>query len=260
MVALNEVIEYLEKLAPGELAESYDNVGLLVGDSNIKVSKVIISLDTDEMVAKKATQLGAELIISHHPLLFKPAKSITKQDSLGKTLYSLIQNNISLYAMHTNFDSVAGGLGDYFLNCACGVKASGSLEGEFPNGIGRIAELEQEITFGELLDKIKKGLCIEKIRYVGDENQRIKTVAACNGGGADLVYNAYRMGADVYISGDLKYHHARHAYENGHCLVEVPHYEAEIIFCKYLSELLNGQFGEKCEFLVCENENPWKIK
>ncbi len=260
MIALNEIIEYLEELAPKHLAEDYDNVGLMVGDKEASVSKVVISLDTDEKVADFATKNGAQLVISHHPLLFKPAKSITKGDSLGRTIYNLIKNDISLYAMHTNFDSVSGGLGDYFLKAACGVRAYDSIEGEFPDGIGRIAKLDREITFGELIDRIKKGLLINSIRYVGDENMPVKTIAACNGGGADLIFSAYSMGADVYISGDLKYHHARYAYENNRCLIEVPHYEAEIIFCEYLSELLNKKFKEKCEFLVYKNENPWKIK
>ncbi len=260
MIALNEIIAYLEELAPKHLAEDYDNVGLMVGDKEALVSKVVISLDTDEKVADFAAKNGAQLVISHHPLLFKPAKSITKSDCLGRTIYNLIKNDISLYAMHTNFDSVSGGLGDYFFKTACDVEAYDSIEGEFPDGIGRIAELSKEITFGELIDRIKKGLLINSIRYVGDENMPVKTIAACNGGGADLIFGAYSMGADVYISGDLKYHHARYAYENGRFLIEVPHYEAEIIFCEYLSELLNKKFKEDCEFLVYKNENPWKIK
>lgn len=261
MVELKEITAYLDMLAPASLAEDYDNVGLLVGDKDSRINRLLVSLDTDEYVCREAAERGAELIISHHPLLFRPAKAIVKQDSAGKTIYGLITSGISLYAMHTNFDSVSGGLGDYFLDCACGVKPFNCIEGEFPNGIGRIAHLETETTFGELMDHIKRNLGMKQMRYVGERDTIIKTVAACNGGGADLAYSAYSMGADVYLSGDLKYHHARYAYENGLCLAEIPHYEAEIIFCRHVAALLKAHFKDRCEILISEqNKNPWKIK
>lgn len=261
MAELAEIMTYLERLAPPALAEDYDNVGLLIGDEHAEVTKVLISLDTDESVAREAAELGAQLVLSHHPLIFRPAKNIIKQSGFGRTVYTLIQNNISLYAMHTNFDSVSGGLGDYFLAQICPQKAFGCMEGEFPNGIGRIAELKDNIPLAVLLEKIKQNFGMEQIRYVGSENTPVRKIAVCNGGGADFTDTAAQMGADVYISGDFKYHHARFAYENRLCLVEIPHYEAEIIFSRYLRERLNKEFDRGIEFIVSEkNRNPWNIK
>lgn len=260
MVELKEITAYLDRLAPASLAEDYDNVGLLVGDKEAHIHRLLVSLDTDEHVCREAAERGAELIVSHHPLLFRPAKTIVKQDCIGKTIYSLITSGVSLYAMHTNFDSVSGGLGDYFLHLACGAEPFGCIEGEFPNGIGRIARLETETTFGEMLDRIKSNFGMKQIRYVGERDTKIRTVAACNGGGAELAYAAYAMGAEAYLSGDLKYHHARYAYENGLCLAEIPHYEAEISFCRLAAEMLQARFRNQCEILISEqNKNPWKI-
>lgn len=260
MIELNEIISYLEQIASPDLAEDYDNVGLMVGNKDAKISKVLISLDTDEKTVEKALECGADLIISHHPLLFKPAKSITDQTSIGRIIYSLIQNGINLYAIHTNFDSASNGLGDYFLKTACCATACDCIDGEFPNGIGRIAKLDSALTLGQLIDVVKKGLNLSSVKFVGNENKLINTVSVCNGSGADMLFDAYSKGADVYITGELKYHHARYAYENDLCLIEVPHYEAEIIFCKYLADILKDKFSQKCEFLIYQNENPWKVK
>ena len=258
MVTTKELCDYLDTLAPSALAEDYDNVGLLIGDCEAEISKILISLDTDASVVGEAKRLGADLILSHHPLLFHPVKQIVKQDAIGNTVIQLIQNGIQLYAMHTNFDSVKNGLCDYFLKTACGAEPCQSIEGEFPDGIGRIAELPKTILLSDLLVVLKDRLHMEHVRFVGNESQTITKLAVCNGGGADLIYDAYRLGADVYISGDFKYHHARCAHENGRALIEVPHYEAEILFCDYLAEILQAHFGDKCEFFVYKNENPWK--
>lgn len=260
MVTLKELTEYLELIAPSALAESYDNVGLLIGDENAKINKVLISLDTDEQVAKEASELGVQLILSHHPLIFHPVKNILKSSSFGRTAYALIQNNISLYAMHTNFDSVSGGLCDYFLQQICSQKAVASLEGEYPNGIGRIAVLPEHVSLAGLLQRIKQNMNVGQLRFVGDENLAVKRIAVCNGGGADLIYSAAKAEADVFVTGDLKYHHARFAYENGMGLIEIPHYEAEIIFCRYICERLKKHFTDRVDFFVSQkNVNPWNI-
>ncbi len=258
MVSFKEFTDVLEEIAPPELAEDYDNVGLLIGDKNVGISKVLISLDTDLKTVEHAVKIGADMVLSHHPLLFRPLKQILCQDSIGKTAIELIRNNIQLYAMHTNFDSVKNGLCDYFLNTICRALPLASIEGEFPNGIGRIAKLPQKISLFELLGQVKQNLQLKTIRFVGDENAEVETIAVCNGGGADLIYDAFQKCADVYITGDLKYHHARYAYECERMLIEVPHYEAEILFCRYLANHLREKFGDRCEFVFYENENPWK--
>ncbi len=258
MVKLNKILEFLSNLAPFEYAESYDNIGLLVGDKEREINKVMITLDADEKVVNDAFKKECELIISHHPLIFTPLKKIITDDSISRTVIDLIKNDISLISMHTNFDSVESGLCDLFLDKVADTKQRIALHGDEINGCGRIAELKNSTTLMNLLNIVKKEFNLNSLRYIGNKEKKIEKIAVCNGGGADFIYNAKEMGADVYISGDIKYHHARFAYENDISLIEVPHYEAEIIFCKYLKEILEKHFRNKLDICVTDkNINVW---
>ncbi|MBQ3181521.1 MAG: Nif3-like dinuclear metal center hexameric protein [Clostridia bacterium] len=259
MVELNKIMDFLCGFAPTEYAESYDNVGLLVGDKNKQVKKVLITLDADQSVIDDAVQKECDLVISHHPLIFTPLKRIVTGNSTTETVISLIKSDICLISMHTNFDSVASGLCDLLLDKIADTKERVSIEGDEVNGSGRIAELVNMATLSDVLNKVKKEFSLDKIRYVGELESKIYKIAVCNGGGADFIYTAKDMGADVYISGDIKYHHARFAYENGISLIEVPHYDAEIIFCEYMKDLLKKEFGNDLDILITDkNKDVWK--
>ncbi len=259
MVTISEIVAFLHSFAPPALAESYDNVGLLIGDKEQEIKKILVTLDTDEAVAKEAAEVGADLIVSHHPLIFKPLRRIVKEDAVSRTAVSLIQNNIALFAMHTNFDSVRMGLCDLFLDKIGETKHRMPIEGAEVDGAGRIAELVTATEAKTLLAKIKKEFHLPLVRFVGDGNRTISRIAVCNGGGADFVYQAKEMGADGYISGDIKYQHARYAHENGMVLVEVPHYSAERIFIDYAAEILEKQFASQVEIIKAKtNVDIWK--
>lgn len=255
MVNLKEITDFLFSIAPVCLAEDYDNVGLLVESENTEIESVLISLDTDNKVVSEAQEKGCDMIISHHPLIFKPIKKIKKDDAV----FSLVKNNIALFAMHTNYDAVHGGLCDVLLNKICDCKDISPLVGEETDSIGRMAELKEEVAFSDFCERVKKVLGIDSLKIVGDKEKKIKTVAICNGGGADFVYDAKDKGADLYISGDFKYHHARFCYENDMALLELTHYDAEIIFVEALAQMIEKEFGEKLNVLKsAENINPWK--
>ncbi len=259
MVNLQEITAFLNDFAPHVLAEDYDNVGLLVGDSTKEIHKVLVTLDADEAVAMEAMKTCADLILSHHPLIFKPLRRVTYDDSVARTTIALIKHDIALFSMHTNFDSVKSGLGDLFLDKIGKTKNRVPLDGDGENGIGRIATFLESTTLAQLLGRIKETFSLPNVRFVGDEAKIVNTVAVCNGGGADLVYLAKQLGADCYISGDLKYQHARFAYENGIALIEVPHYSAEKIFCEYAANLLRKKFENKLEVIEAKtNINVWK--
>ena len=259
MVKLNDILDFLCDFAPMEYAESYDNVGLLIGDKNKEIKKVLITLDVDEKVADDAESIGCELIISHHPLIFTPLKTITQDNSISKTVIKLIKNDISLISMHTNFDSVSSGLCDLFLDKIVTTKERTAIEGDEVNGAGRVAELTDEKTLLDVINNVKKAFKLDNLKYIGDLDRKITKIAVCNGGGADFIYKAHELGAQVYISGDLKYHHARFAYENGISLIEVPHYNAEIIFCEYVYNLLSKQFGNDADILITDkNTDVWR--
>ena len=255
MAELNKIIDFLKSFAPFELAEDYDNVGLLVGDKNKEIKKIMITLDVDEKVVENAKERGCDLIISHHPLIFSPLKRVVSDDSCARSVIALIKNDIALVSVHTNFDSADSGLCDLFLDKIVEVKNRTSID---INGIGRIADLCCECELSEILVKVKDEFNLSAFRYVGDKNKKISKIAVCNGGGADFVYSAKEKGADLYISGDIKYHHARFAYENDIALIEVPHYNAEIIFCEYMKELLEKEFKDTFELVITdENKDVW---
>ncbi len=243
VVTLEKLMAYLETIAPLSLAEDYDNVGLLVGDRQAKVSRVLVSLDTDADVVAEAAEQGCELILSHHPLLFHPVRHILYDEAAGETLRRLVGGGMALYACHTNLDAAEGGLCDYLLQKMGITDIRHSLtDAARRDGIGRVAVLERAMTLGDLMEQIRDALSLPSLRYVGDPDELVQTVGICNGGGGDLVEDAYRMGCDLYISGDLKHHHGRFAYENNLALLELTHYDAEICFCDLMRELLTGRF------------------
>ncbi len=259
MVTIDRIVEFFETFAPANFAEDYDNVGLLIGDKNKKINKVLITLDADEAVVKDAVDKGCDLIISHHPLIFKPLKRVVSDDSISRTVIKLIKNDISLISVHTNFDGVKFGLCDLFLDKIADTTGRCAIEGDADNGSGRMAEIKDEKTLSEILSKIKDQFSLENLNYVGNTDKIIRKIAVCNGGGADFLYTAKDAGCDLFVSGDFKYHHARFAYENEIALVYVPHYNAEIMFCEYVKELLEKEFKESIEVCVTDkNTDVWK--
>lgn len=259
MVTTDKIVEFLEKFAPAQFAEDYDNVGLLIGDKNKKINKVLITLDADEAVVRDAVELGCDLIISHHPLIFKPLKRVVSDDSISRTIIELIKNDISLISVHTNFDGVKSGLCDLFLDKIADTKERCAIEGDTDNGSGRMAEMKEAKTLSEILSTIKEKFSLESLNYVGNADKEIRKIAVCNGGGADFLYQVKDAGCDAFVSGDFKYHHARFAYENDIALVCVPHYNAEIMFCEYVKELLEKEFKESIEIYVTDkNIDVWK--
>ncbi len=260
MVKLNKIVDFLDSFAPFDFAESYDNVGLLVGDKDKEINRVLITLDADKEVINDAKSKNCDLVISHHPLIFKALKRVVSDDAVSKTLMTLIKNDISLVSVHTNFDSVKFGLCDLFLDKIIKTKNREALSGDSENGIGRIADLCEAATLEDILNSVRGEFDISNLRYVGDKNRVIKRIAVCNGGGAEFVYDAKEMGADLYVSGDIKYQHARYAYENDITLIEIPHYNAEIIFCQYLKEILEKEFENSIEILVTDkNKDVWSV-
>ncbi len=256
MVSLKQLTAFLETVAPVDLAESYDNVGLLIEGMSEDVHKVLVALDADENTVQQAEEQGIDLIISHHPLIFKPLTRLTESTGNERTVRRLLQKGIGLYAMHTNFDAAENGLCDLFLDSFGDFQNRSAFSGE-EFGIGRIGELAQPCSLEELLKRGQKSFQGATLSYVGDLSNSVSKMAVCNGGGGDLIYDAHTLGAEVYISGDFKHHHARFAVENGLNLISVSHYDAEIGFCKFLKEKLTEAFGDSLQVTVSQEKNPW---
>ncbi|MDD6307948.1 MAG: Nif3-like dinuclear metal center hexameric protein [Clostridia bacterium] len=238
---VSDIVSVMEKYAPPALAEGFDNVGLMVGEMCAPVTTVLLSLDVGMEVAVEAKAVGAECIISHHPLLFDAPKQITDETPQGRLLLYLIQNRIAVYSAHTNLDSVSGGLNDLAANML-GLKQLAPIIGEAGEGLGRIGQLPAEMTVSELADQIKNLYKLPCIRYSGDGNKKIASVALCTGGGGSLVKDAIAKNCEVYISGDISYGKAREAHAAGMAIIELGHYESECIVVDLMEKILTD-FG-----------------
>lgn len=239
MVHLSKITDKLEQNFPLCNACSWDNVGLLVGNRDISVSKVLVALDFDINVACEAKDLGAQLIITHHPVMFSPINKITSDTPAGRALLFLIENGIALYSAHTNLDCSPGGINDYLVNLYGFENMRHSdieLGKEF--GLGRISDLPSPMTLKELASHIGKTLNLEHIYYIGRDDAIIRTAFTCSGSGGSLI--SPEKDADVFITGDIKYSGARDFHELGLNVIYAGHYDTEIhtteIFRKILAD------------------------
>ena len=343
---LKTLVKKIESKYPLNLAYDWDNVGLLVGDFDLEVNKVMVSLEANENVIEEAIKNNVDLIVTHHPFIFKKLNKINTADLKGRLIHKLIKNDIALYSMHTNFDIAFDGLNDYFMeimgfenskileetnsevlyklavyvpathidivkdvlgksgaghignysHCSFSSEGKGNfkpLEGSNPFignsgeietveeikietivpkrilggviskmisahpyeevaydlyrlenkgnsvGLGRISKLDKETNLEELCNLIKEKLDMKHIRVVGNLETKINKVAVVTGSGSDMVKKAQRSGAQVLISGDVKYHEAQDILDMGMCLIDCGHFESENIFKDVMKRFLD---------------------
>ncbi len=351
------VIDALEKMAPRYLAEEWDNVGLLIGSPSATVHKVLTCLDVTQAVADKAIEKGAELIVAHHPPIFRAIKKLRTDSYLGKLLTKIIKNDVAVYAAHTNLDSASGGVNDILaeklalkdigafvdgyreellklsvfvpedyadaVRRAIG-KAGAGFTGKYSDcsfssigegrftaregarpfignlnesacvrevkietilparqgdrvvramlkahpyeeaafdlialkntgrawGLGRVGRLETALPLREVAKLVKDALQLENVRFVGDAAKPVQKVALCSGSGAEFLSKASFMGADVYITGDVKYHEAQRALELGISLIDAGHFGTEFPIAAALQNYLKK----------CSQDAKWDVE
>lgn len=360
-MVVSEITKYLESIAPLGSQESYDNSGLIVGNPNQEVSGILVSLDCTEEVVDEAISLGVNLIISHHPIVFKGLKKITGKNYVERTVVKAIKNDIALYAIHTNLDNYkqgvnaeigrrlglkhlrvlapkndalvkvavfcpldavtkvsqamfaagAGEIGEY-AECAFEVEGTGHftpseaaqptigkanqresvaekrievlcskhllsnviramksvhpyeevahdiyplLNANQDEGAGMIGELENEVSVKEYLTSVKETFNCGVIKYTKSSKQTIKKVAFCGGSGAFLIYQAKAQGADLYITGDVKYHEFFDG-EDQLIIADIGHYESEQFTMNLLNVILTKNFTTFAVHLSKVNTNP----
>ncbi len=252
MIRLSQIIAELERFAPPELKEPWDNVGLMVGDETQVIEKVFVCLDLTTENVRQAMDFGADLIVSHHPLIFTPLRSVTENDPISSIIRTAIKNDISIYSMHTNFDKTEGGMND-LLAQKIGLEDIRPFapeecvdnEGNHFSPIGRVGTLEFPMALEDFARQIKAVLGCTALKYSGDSSEFVETVALCSGsGGRDCMYAAYHSGADVYLTADLKHDIAMTAYELGLNMIDAGHFETENIICEFLEEFFGAHFPE----------------
>lgn len=337
-----DIVKIIEKIAPSYLTEKWDNSGLQLGSLNKKVNKVMIAMDITPNVVDKAKNMNIDMIVTHHPLIFKPLKNISKDDNVGKMLYDLINGDIVVYSAHSNMDGSmvntseifarylnlqnikaldtttnqklykiavfvpkthedvvrsamtkagAGHIGNYS-HCSFNTEGIGTFmprEGSNPfigdknilekvkevkietivgqgnledviekmikshpyeevaydiyptinnikNGYGRIGNLEDTVTLKDLAEEIKGKLRIDTIRVYGNLDRVVKNIALCSGSGMDFIMDAFKRGADVFVTGDIKYHDYQLAKNLGIALIDANHYDTEKTMLYYLQD------------------------
>jgi len=251
VATVTDIYDFLCSIAPVEMKMDFDNVGFLVGRSNASVSRILVSLDITNEVIAEAAKIGAELIISHHPLFFT-LKSVTDTDITGGKIVRLLSEGISAICMHTNLDAAHGGTNDAL------AKASGiatetrdanllSEDGKLPDGTvfsyGRVGYLEKSCALGEYLDILKKALKTNGLRYY-DAGKEVYKVAVVSGSGGSEMHHAAKLGCDTFVTADVKYDVFLEAKELGINLIDGDHFCTENLVTGVLAEKIRAAFPD----------------
>jgi len=247
MAKVREIVDYFEKLVPKEMKMDFDNVGLLAGTMDTDVSRVLIALDISPAVIDEAIACGAQMIISHHPLFFD-LKAVNDGSTTGQNIIALISNGISGLCMHTNLDSVKGGVNDALAE-ALGVETEGWLEGpRFTSegveyGVGRYGHIETPMDMDKFLTYVKEKLHTNGLRY-HDAGCPVRKVALCGGSGGEYLDAAIEKGCDTLVTADIKYHQFLEARARGLNLIDADHFCTENVVVPVIEKMLKDGFPQ----------------
>lgn len=238
---LIEIYNFLDKLSPFEMQANWDNSGLLLGNLDDEISEIYLALDVDGNLLENAKPNS--LFITHHPLIFSPLREISGSKYPKNLLKKMIQKNIALISMHTNYD--LSHLNAEFTEQILGFKIA--KRDEF------IIYADINMKFNELLALVKQKLNLKALKFTFSGKEHIKRIAICTGSGGDLLAN---IDADAFLSGDFKYHQALAALESTLSLVDIAHYESESHFAKSLAKHLQNL---QIKAIICVSKNPFEI-
>ncbi len=253
-VRVKDILEVLNIEAPFSLAESWDNIGLLVGNPQQEVTAVLAGLDPTNRLVDEAIAQGANTIITHHPVIFKPLPAINTAEPEGRLLEKVLANQIAVIGCHTNFDSAREGVSDYLAlqlgltDLSPLVSPPGSHSTD--TGLGRIGIYPSPLSSADFLTRLLDTLNLPCVQVAGTIPDKIITVAVCGGSGSELAPIAFQRGADLYLSAEIKHNTAIWAVENNFCVIDGTHYATE----KPAVALLVKKLKE------ASDRNNWKIK
>lgn len=238
-----EIVQVIEAAYPREAALDFDNVGLLAGRAEKEVERVYIALDATDTVIDRAIEAGADMLITHHPLIFSPLKKVTDEDFVSRRVVKLIQNDISYYAMHTNYDVLGmAELAEKILGIRNTEVLDITMEKDGKQeGIGRIGELEKPMTLEECCVYVKHKLDLGSLKVFGDMQAEVSRLAISPGSGKTAIAAAIVKGADVLVTGDIGHHDGLDAVEQGLCVIDAGHYGTEYIFIDDMRRFLEDK-------------------
>ena len=248
---VRDIENLVGQIAPYELAEPWDNVGLLLGRAGNPVARVLTALDLTEGVVREAIALGAQAIVTHHPIMMDARKRLTDSDREGRLMLTLAENGIAHIAAHTSFDAAPGGVNDTLMS----LMGAKHIQGE---GCVRVGALEEGMTFEKLCERAKKKLRAQ-VRAYGAPDTPVAKLGCCSGAGGSLLDEARQLGADCFITGEIKHHIALEAMDAGVCVIEAGHFETENPACEVMANALQNACDElKYNVTVfCSKGNPF---
>lgn len=252
MVKCQDVMQAMERIAPRRLAEEWDNPGLLVGSPHDEVRKILVALDVREETVERAIEDGCDLIVAHHPLIFRALKALRTDDATGCKIARLIKADIAVFAAHTNLDSAAGGVNDVLAERLELHDVAPLVEGvaDSEPGLGRIGSLRAEFSLEDFAALVKEKLGLSSMRVACAGRRKISRVALCGGSGAEFVGRAAAKGADAYVTGDVKYHDAERAIGLGIHVLDAGHFATEQPIVARLAERLKKELGDGVEIVA----------
>ena len=274
MLRIHEIVSAFEAVAPLALQESYDNSGLIVGDRDAEVTRALLCLDCTEAVVDEAIGKGCDVIIAHHPIVFGGLKRFTGGDYVQRTVIKAIQNNIAIYACHTNLDNVLRGGVNERLAQQLGFDVERVLRpiatdlGSFASsggvvdsevfrtaGAGILCNLQKPMNVLDFLQHVKERMGAEVVKYTKCDIEVVGKVAICGGAGSFLIGDALRAGADAFITSDVKYHEFFDA-QGKMLLCDIGHYESEKYTIDLFSNILSAKFPKFATIFAGTITNP----
>ncbi len=257
---IQAVVDTLEAWAPPSLAESYDNVGLIVGHPETEVTGILVNLDVTESVIREAKALGCNLIVTHHPIWFQARKRLNGEDYVSRSILMAIRENIALYAIHTNLDHVVHGVNNRIAD-VLGLENREVLlpkaprPGQVEAGAGMMGLLPAPLEKGAFLSLVKEKFNAQGIRYADAPVSHIQKVAVCGGSGSFLIGDALRKGADAFVTADITYHKF---FDNEEklLLLDIGHHESEQFTTDLIGNYLSEKFLNFAVHLSKVNTNP----
>jgi len=258
LMKINDIRSALEAIAPPHLQESYDNSGLIVGDPGNEVSGVLFCLDSTEAMVDEAIARGCNLIIAHHPIVFRGLRRFNGTTYVERTVMMAIRHNIAIYAIHTNLDNVYRKGVNSRIAEKIGLLETRILAprpDDFEIGAGLLGNLPKPMAETEFLQHLKKVLKTDCIRHTALRGKPVRKVAICGGSGSFLLSEALRAKADAFVSADFKYHEFFDA-EGKLVIADVGHFESEQFTIELLHDIVQEKFPTFALHLTEINTNP----
>lgn len=238
---IKKIQELIEERSPLDLQEPWDNSGFQIELKDIEINRVLVAMEITSSVIEEAIDQRADLIITHHPLIFSPFKIIDHDSATGSYIIKLIQNGISVYSTHTPFDKCEGGNNDYMAKLLnlCRIRIMEADE----SGFCRVGYVDGECTVGEYIEQVSRWLKIKKdfMNFSGCLEDEVSKVGLCTGAGAEFIEAAAKEGCHLFITGDVKYHTARKARELGLNILDIGHYGSEKNFTENMASYLRSK-------------------